>query len=383
MSFKLHYFRELSNPGTKDLRIVEINSAFPLDRSESCPACDSRLNVLAELIGEDNTIINLGACNNCGYIGYMARPQEGWSSEYYLDEWAANFRIYKIRKLNPRKKKVVEKAAQLLLDRNAPIFEVGFGKGDIMKGFRDLGFTNILGIENSRWLADFVQKNLGIKPYVGSMELDKNTTTIERQKLVISWHVIEHSFNPNKFLENISKLQENGDLLVLGLPNAEAEPMTQTVFWLPHLHAFSKPALEAILNRHCYELLSDDSEVDDEIIFFARKTISPKPKLKISGDYLEKYRSRLRNYFFIPSLRIGERYCFAWSPKKFHAHIYRVSNLEFIDRIRLFLKRVFYYASARLFRQFSNERSFVYSKFEDDDLPFKIRYDGNIKLLVR
>ena len=384
MSFKLHYFRELSNPGTRDLRAVEIDSKFEFNKNETCPACARKLEVLLILVGEDGTKVKIGACDSCGYIGYMDRPTQKWLSNFYLEEWAVDRKEdFKSAELQPRKEKVIEKAAGMLEGKNATIFEVGSGKGEILREFNKLGFNKISGIENSRRLSEKVEKNIGVKVIVGSMESDEHINAIGKKNLVISWHVIEHAFDTNKFLANISKLQDDGDILVLALPNAEAEPMVNTLFWLPHLHAFTKISLEKLLNKNGYELLFDDSKVSDEIIFFAKRSISPKTRLNSSGNYLEKYRKRFDDYFYMSALKDGAKYCFTWSPKTFHTSFQITSDSEMIDRTRLFFERLYYFFSARLWGKFSNHRSFVYSKIASERVPLEVRYNGKIKLLVR
>lgn len=404
--FTLHYFRDLSNPGTTDLKTITIDASFPLVSQYSCPVCGEHLEVLARLVGSSGEkIVRLGCCKLCGYVGYMERPSRSWLSRFYLNEWGEGRepktlpgqRRYSPPHqrnvgvgVHPHKREMVNLLATMVENKSSLVCEIGCGKGEVLEEFRKRGFENLMGIENSKTLATFAERVYGERVLVGSFESPEINEALHSAGPVgifFSWHVLEHSFDPAEFMKNVAELQRENDYVVLALPLAETEPLVSTIFWLPHLHSFSRFSLEKLLNRFGYEILQENQRKEGEIVVLARKVKNPQRRYQPLEDYFSFYESRIPEYFFLDEMKEGRRHLFYWTSKGFKTGVAPVFQSRLLDAVQQFLGRSFYFVSARLFGKFFNKRSFVFSleseSFSPNSSEFEIRYTGDIRLLVR
>ena len=72
VGFRVYYFRDLANAGTRDLRVIRLNreiSELEYDHF-GCAACGTNMKTLYTLVsGNGRRTMRRGLCENCGYIG--------------------------------------------------------------------------------------------------------------------------------------------------------------------------------------------------------------------------------------------------------------------------------------------------------------------------
>lgn len=233
LGFCIHYFRDLANPGTKDLRIARMDESVPLEQGAHCPACSSRLSVLYTLVsGGAKRRMRCGMCEQCGYIGYMDKPSRPWLSSFYREEWD-NAKVRDIEKeislfressLPPVQRVIVERVCVLPIDRTKTVCDIGCGKGLALHAFSQKGFSRVVGVESSRYRSEYAKRKHRARVYQGNFE--DAAQELEREApigIFFCFHVLEHVFDPFEFLARASKLQEPGDFFVLSVPNGEQE----------------------------------------------------------------------------------------------------------------------------------------------------------------
>jgi hypothetical protein len=228
-----------------------------------------------------------------------------------------------------------------------------------MKHFSDVGFSEVYGVENSKMRADRVHEAFGFTVYhgdFGSLDISEKLKKHAPYSLVFSHHVLEHTYHPAEVIHEISKLQNEGDHLILALPNCNYEHILYQVLYLPHLHGFTPESLEIILNANGYELLVDNRDHETSIIIAAVKKNNPVKKLARASDYVGQVEGRLRKALAIDSVPQGQIYEVKWEQKAentdFSVHRQASTSAAF-ESLVWRMRRVYWFVKTRILKRFS------------------------------
>lgn len=392
LGFRLHYFRDL-----EELRSVTFDSTVPMDRQDSCPACNQPLETLVTFIARDNANrLRLGWCTACGYRGYIDRPSVFWFTDFYRERWdnaeVRNARTEAKRTkpwLSRAQRASVAFAVRLAPDRSRPVVEIGCGFGSSLKEFETHGFNRVIGVEPSRFRGEVTRAVYGHRVLTGFFEDEAVQAPLRREAPVgmfYSFHALEHAYHPAAVIAAAATLQEEGDMFILAVPNAENEPPVNTLFWLPHLHAFTERALTELFHRNGYEIAAVENVHPSHLIFAARrkKHVSPLPPPMRPANPVPS----IREYFRIERLLPGRRYRLTWKKKTDRSAFGSAPLSRVADRLLQAGERVRNVLAAHLLGRFYASRSLVMSSLErritdPGDLSVEVQYDGPIELLVR
>lgn len=394
---RVHYFRDLANPGTYDLRTLALDESVPMSQVRECPACGAVPEVLCTLIaGGDAKCMRIGCCGACGWWGYLDRPTKEWMVSFYTKEWDnAAHRDSKEETrgitgtISAHQRAAVHLAESL--PRDIVVCDIGCGKGGVLKEFERMGFTRLVGVENSAYRAALVREKWGYPVVAGAFESEAVGREIKARapiNLFFSYHVLEHVYEPHEIMAAIASLQREGDHLILSMPHIEREPKIVSLFWLPHLHGWTLVALEKLLNRYGYEIVDDIAADTMSLTILARKTTAPRARYAPEADYLWLYRRLVVQYFALGTHLPGRRFAFWWTSKAYRTGEQCVFQIRALDTFMRALERTFYWVSARMAGIFSNRRSVVVSELPPrpagaSPSPLEIRFDGHVELLVR
>lgn len=396
--FRIHYFRDLANPGTVDLRIVRMDASVPMVTKEECPACNEKMKVFCTLIaGGDRRRMRIGRCPSCGSMGYIERPTESWIAGYYLNDWdnargrdvesEARMHVHGVTK---EQFDAVNLARGFRIEKERPVCDIGCGKGNTLKEFERLGFRNLLGIEPSAYRVHMAHAIYGYEVLVGDFENEEVVSTLKARSpigIFFSHHVLEHVYRPYDFLKQASSLQQEGDYIILSMPDVIHEPAVITLFWLPHLNGFTACGLERLINRCGYEVIADNFGYR-RLMMAGRRARVPRARGTYTVGLARTDADRMREWFFTSALTPEKRHRIIWTSKSYRLSKEPVSLSRAADRLLQFFERSYDYIAARAFGKFRNQRSLVVSalkrRFTDArESPLEIQFDGDIELLVR
>lgn len=142
---------------------------------------------------------------------------------------------------------------------------------------------------------NFKNKNINlIKDF-----LNKNIP-IEKGRDVIHSHVFEHTYEPNRFLEDISEYLEIGGKQIFSIPNLKSylKMKYSNTINFEHTFYFNEEMLEYLFNKYDFKVLAKEYFLDHSI-FYAVEKVSNLKKIKISNFYEENKRDYLLmvNYY--------------------------------------------------------------------------------------
>lgn len=389
--FKVKRFRELLK-----LRSLTITPSVPFDLQKNCPTCSTPLQCLCTLIsGDDRVRIRIGLCARCGYLGYINRPTKEWMVNFYSTQWD-QARI-PIRKLEDGHKVIATLVAQLQLDKTRPLLEIGCGYGALLQHFSNQGFQQVMGVDNSEHRAETARKLFGLPVFAGNFEHPSIQQHLQKKapfSLIYSNHVIEHVYHPTEIIAAAARLQEEGDILALAFPNVAGEHTGFHIFYLPHIHGFTKESMEYLLNQHGYEIFADHSPHQANIILSAKK-VSHVPVAFFSKNNLrtETTIQKFRNGLALTTLQHPGLHSWWWEPREKigggdRARMVSIPVPLGVEKFWWFLAPLRKRINAYLFRRFPPGYSALIEPIEKYhttslESPFEIQFSNNIELLIK
>lgn len=380
------------------VRIFNFDKKIPLDFFDRCSACEKNLRPICIFTGlEAGSKIRFGLCEHCGYMGYLDRPKKTWMIDFYNQKWDRKFirtkdDIFKSIDLPKKGGKAGRYLTFSLIerinaDKGRPVCEIGAGYGEVLKNFERAGFRNLIAVENSQHRADFIRKNFGFKTLAGEFENESVQKELNKFKpigIIFSHHMLEHTYNPSEIISLASSLQSEGDYLFLSLPNAAGEHINYALFYLVHLHSFTKESLEVLLNRNGYEIAFDNSPDNKNIVIAAKKVSRPEAKLKLSGDYLDKAKTRFKKGLGLEKIDSKDFYELSWAGEKEETDS---ASIKPTSVLNWNFNKVILSAKANIFHRFSLEYRMLASRADkkilSDDAPLEIQFKKDIKFLIK
>lgn len=194
---------------------------------ESCPLCRSRKLRIKHLCTDhfvSKEVFAVQQCEECGFRFTQDAPEEAQAGRYYESEEYISHsntsrgiinRVYQFsRNLMLRKKaKLVRKITGI---SRGTLLDIGSGTG-FFAGFMKTKGWNVLGIEINEKARNFSRKEFGI----GVLEPSeiKNVEPASFDCITL-WHVLEHFYDPYKYMEDISRLLRPGGKIIIALPNS-------------------------------------------------------------------------------------------------------------------------------------------------------------------
>ena len=142
------------------------------------------------------------------------------------------------------------------------VLEIGCGRGYLLREFRNLGCI-VTGLESVR-SPDWILENQEI-PVHAIHNSDKWPFEDNSQDLVIIWHVLEHTQDPEYVLKEIRRVLAPGGSLCISVPNCDSiQSQLKLAQWfhldLPrHLYHYNSKGLIKQLNNLNYEVLEERS----------------------------------------------------------------------------------------------------------------------------
>lgn len=375
--------------------VVVIDRTCPIESQENCPSCDTNLSELCRIIGS-GVQLRVGVCSSCGYQGFVDRPKKEWIVRFYAEHWDREFpkapeimwRDVELSKegMKASRYHTVELARVLQADTTKAYLEIGVGYGQVMKNIESLGFRKLVGVENSAIRAERVSRVFGfnvIQGDFGSREVEVSLGQHAPFSLVLSHHVFEHTYYPRKVIESIGRLQDEGDWLILAIPNAEGEHINHRALYLPHLHAFTKESLEHLLNRCGYRVVQDASPDPTNIIIAAQKTATSSQKIfKYNVDYVTRARERLRTGLGSVVLRKGMN-LLEWHQQFDGSDRVKTRALGVFGWPLWLFRQAVSYIRSRLFGRLAGSITMLVSPTLEEGDDISVRFPGVIKLLVK
>jgi 2-polyprenyl-3-methyl-5-hydroxy-6-metoxy-1,4-benzoquinol methylase len=232
-----------------------------------CPVCsNNNYDLFLESIDffltkESFSIVK---CDRCGFKITHPRPKQEEISIYYnsseyishtnsqkgflnrLYYLVRNFTLYsKVRLIKKYKK-------------SGDILDIGCGTGEFLKKISEKGFI-VTGVEPGNNAREYAQNQNEIF-VIDEKSMDEKLTP-SSYDVITMWHVMEHVYNLNSRISQISKLLSEKGLLIIAVPNSDSwDARYYQKFWaaydLPrHLYHFNQKDIKLLFQKEGYTLV--------------------------------------------------------------------------------------------------------------------------------
>lgn len=229
----------------------------------ACPACATDMpQFVFEKFG-----FKFQRCPECRTIYMSPRPSEAVMSDYYANSenyafWAEHIfpasevsRREKIQK--PWLQRIVGYCEEFGIPKGT-LLEVGPGFGTFCSvAIESKQFMRILAVEPTPQLANACRAR-GVE--VIEKRIEDAVGDIRDAEVVCAFEVIEHLFEPRRFIEGIRSFISPGGLLVLSCPNGEGFDIatlgaTSLAVDAEHVNLFNPKSLTRLLESCGFEIL--------------------------------------------------------------------------------------------------------------------------------
>ena len=268
----------------------------------SCPACQSTRTRLAF----EKQTFSYRTCEECLTLFVSPRPNEEMIASFYKTSasskfWAERFfpetadaRREKI--FHPRAMLVNELISRFKVPIPISIADVGAGFGIFLEEAKKIEtFTEIFAIEPSADLANCCRSK-------GFQVIEKSVESIDENELQVSvacsFEVLEHLFDPEKFIMSIKKLLKPGGLIIFttltisGLDLQVLWNHSKSISPPHHINFLSVEGLQILVERCGFEVVEicTPGKLDVDII---RNTMAEIPDMAVPRfiDYIVKNRN--------------------------------------------------------------------------------------------
>ena len=147
------------------------------------------------------------------------------------------------------------KYVKKFLTKNSKVLEIGSGHGETLIELEKLNFQTT-GIEpdlkNVEHLRKILKKSKIIQSNIENLDID------EKFDFIWMSHVFEHLSDPISFLNNIKKNTNKNYFLFIEVPNVTKKNDWRTFTVVPHAYNYSGLALQNILQKTGYKIISCD-----------------------------------------------------------------------------------------------------------------------------
>lgn len=383
------------------LNSMPLLDGVPMDAQTACPACGTALETCARLVPKGGVkSVRYGLCPQCGYMGYIDRPTQRWIIDFYSQDWDQEF-IRTPEQMRQDADGMMEKkgklsrwiAASLIeklpVGKDRMICEMGTGYGLVLEFFKRKGWTKLIGVENSKHRAELVKQVFGFEVLHGGFEeasVQDGLRAVAPIGLIFSHHVFEHTYHPDDIIAKVAALQREGDHLIFSMPNADGEHIQYALLYLLHLHSFTLESLEALFNRHGYEIVEDASPDRTNIIVAARKVAEPQARYRTGKDHRAEFVKRFRKGFRLDEAG-GKPYAIYWEQKPEEADTAIVEmhvSLPALTRFWWLMRKALDFVKSRGFKRVTaGHRLLLRTAEAPADGTCEIRFDGGVLFYIK
>jgi SAM-dependent methyltransferase len=230
--------------------------AIGLRGCEVCGAASRRVLYEQRFVSFDDNAglldaYDVVACGVCGFMYADALPEPAVFDRYYRE--MSKHEPDAGRAVMPSYQRdntdlVARSFAERLPWRDARVLDVGVGSGETLLALRDLGYTNLTGLDPSPRTASVVQGRYGLR--ILNTTVSMLATCTERFDVILLSGVLEHLRDLRPTVGLLKTLLSEHGRMCIAVPDAERFPQSvQSPFQylsVEHINFFTKRTLQAL-----------------------------------------------------------------------------------------------------------------------------------------
>lgn len=222
-------------------------------------------------------------CIQCGLGILDPRPDQDELDKLYAQDYFQEHYNAPLSLSSPEMKKRLRQEDHRLrffrkFKRSGKVLDIGCGRGYFLLACRKAGYE-VAGLDISAAAASHVINEYEIPVFIG--EPDKATITPGTIDIVTMWHSLEHTADPNVYLQSAGRWLKDDGILIVDVPNYQGHDAQ--MYWqdwphwdLPyHFYHFTKNSLLALLKNHDFKIIREKSYRSDYVKEKLEKAVIP------------------------------------------------------------------------------------------------------------
>ena len=232
-----------------------------------CPVCGGK-RFRSFLTCKDHYVsgeqFEISECEGCGLkITNNIEPEENadryYQSENYIShsntsKGFINLIYHQIRRyMLGRKRRLIERLSKR---KSGSLLDIGTGTGFFLNGMANHGWK-VTGTEKSESAREFAREKFNIHINTPS---DINSFNGKQFNIITLWHVLEHIYNLNEYMEQLVRLMKDDGFLIIAVPNSTSfDARFYKKFWAAydvprHIWHFSPEQVKLLGEKHGLKL---------------------------------------------------------------------------------------------------------------------------------
>ncbi len=311
-----------------------------------CPICDGKDN--KELFFRDFSNMKLitpfesysvKVCQHCGmiYAGDIVTSQD--LSVYYTQFSKYDTKSWIKYGFDDAYKDPLDMICKHY-SSDSTVLDIGCGSGNLLRGFKNRGYTHIVGVDPSSKNCKYIHEQYGIETIAGSLGEDIPQLEGRKFRCITMTAVLEHLIPVREMVEKACSYLSPGGGIFFNVPNIETFaklPDLYQQFSVEHVNYFSIRSLENLMNilglklvdfsktdtGELNSLWKKDASVNSEISFDAEGYEAMKQYLSVSAALGNDVKRKIEHYK-------GKK-IYIWGAGTHTAMLYQLGALEGIN----------------------------------------------------
>lgn len=208
-----------------------------------------------------NETFHIHQCDHCGFRFTANPPLEEACGKYYQDEkYISHSNTSKgiVAKLYHQVRYIMLRRKHQLITKisnGTKVLDVGSGTGYFLNHLKSNGYQ-VQGVEMSDSARTFSIHEFGINVVKSIDDIEKH----QKFDCITLWHVLEHLYNPNKYMQRFRELLDTHGTLVIALPNHQSfDANKYNTYWAAydvprHLWHFNPSTLSSFAQNNGFKV---------------------------------------------------------------------------------------------------------------------------------
>lgn len=236
----------------------------------NCVLCNGRENVLLWKGGRFKSSISNVVCVRCGLVYINSKRNLPELEKYYKKEYREKYvgsdiptgSIIKKRDITAQDRVDWVMKNARLEDERGKVLDVGCSSGNFLKAMVIEGWDPY-GVDMTIGFTEYARNVYGLKNVMTS-SFEKSGLKNNFFDLITMFHVLEHVYNPEEFLNLANKKIKEKGLIIIEVPDVRLPYSGDLNFFFQdaHLYNFSEDTLEAFLIKTGFKLKKKEHQGD-------------------------------------------------------------------------------------------------------------------------
>jgi SAM-dependent methyltransferase len=246
----------------------------------SCPVCGNaevKLLFTQEFAKIDGLSFldsyDVVSCERCCFVYASDIPEQAVFDEYYVNSNKYEHEIEQPDIITGEYEHIVREISGFVCDKSTSIVDVGCAKSEVLRSLRNLGFSNLTGIDPSVKNVEYL-KGKGIN---GIHATIKAIDTSKQYEVVMLLAVLEHIQDLHQTMKILYAITAVDGILVIWVPDLTAPVSTELPFQefsTEHINYFTEVSLSNLMMKHGYNSLFFKKRHGEILGFFRKESKS-------------------------------------------------------------------------------------------------------------